>query len=73
MLDYYEFRLLPDFAGTALNTIITDAYMNVHYWEGLQLEVGKFKQPVSYEQLIQDRYVPTMERSMIDQLVPPAT
>jgi phosphate-selective porin OprO/OprP len=70
MLDYYEFRLLPDFAGTALNTIITDAYMNVHYWEGLQFEAGKFKQPVSYEQLIQDRYTPFMERSMIDQLVP---
>jgi phosphate-selective porin OprO/OprP len=70
MLDYYEFRLLPDFAGTSLNTMITDAYMNVHYWDGLQLEVGKFKQPVSYEQLIQDRYVPTLERSMIDQLVP---
>jgi phosphate-selective porin OprO/OprP len=70
MLDYYEFRLLPDFAGTSLNTIITDAYMNVHYWDGLQLEVGKFKQPVSYEQLIQDRYTPLMERSMIDQLVP---
>src|SRR5439155_23742992 len=31
---------------------------------------GKFKQPVSYEQLIQDRFVPTLERSMIDQLVP---
>ncbi len=70
MLDYYEFRLLPDFAGTTLPTIITDAYMNVHYWEGLQFEVGKFKQPVSYEQLILDRDVPTMERSMIDQLVP---
>ncbi len=70
MLEYYEFRLLPDFAGTALNTVITDAYMNVHYWEALQIEMGKFKQPVSYEQLIQDRYVPTLERSMIDQLVP---
>ncbi len=70
MLDYYEFRLLPDFAGTSITTMITDAYMNVHYWNGLQLEVGKFKQPVSYEQLIQDRYVPFMERSMIDQLVP---
>jgi phosphate-selective porin OprO/OprP len=70
MLDYYEFRLLPDFAGTSLNTIITDAYMNVHYWDGLQLEVGKFKQPVSYEQLIQDRYTPFLERSLIDQLVP---
>jgi phosphate-selective porin OprO/OprP len=68
MLNYYEFRLLPDFGGSA--PTITDAYLNVHYWDGLQFEAGKFKQPVSYEQLIQDRYVPTMERSMIDQLVP---
>jgi phosphate-selective porin OprO/OprP len=70
MLDYYEFRLLPDFAGSTISKSITDAYMNVHYWDALQFEVGKFKQPFSYEQLIQDRYVPTMERSMIDQLVP---
>ena len=68
MLDYYEFRLLPDFAGSS--PTITDAYLNVHYWDAFQFTVGKFKQPVSYEQLIQDRYVPTMERSMIDQLVP---
>jgi phosphate-selective porin OprO/OprP len=74
MLDYYEFRLLPDFAGISPPSMSTpavaDAYMNIHYWEGLQFEVGKFKQPFSYEQLIQDRYVPTLERSMIDQLVP---
>ncbi len=70
LLEYYEFRLLPDFAGNSGSTLITDAYMNVHYCDELQVEVGKFKQPLSYEQLIQDRYVPTMERSMIDQLVP---
>ena len=70
MAKYYEFRLLPDFAGTSVAKSITDAYMNVHYWEAFQLEAGKFKQPFSYEQLIQDRYVPMMERSMIDQLVP---
>ena len=68
--NYYEFRLLPDFAGTSVSKSITDAYMNVHYWDQLQFEVGKFKQPFSYEDLIQDRYVPTMERSMMDQLVP---
>jgi phosphate-selective porin OprO/OprP len=68
MFKYYEFRFLPDFGqGKA---VIQDSYMNVHYWDQLQFEVGKFKQPFSYEQLIQDRYVPTMERSMIDQLVP---
>ena len=70
MVKYYEFRLLPDFAGTSVSKSITDAYMNVHYWDELQFEAGKFKQPFSYEQLIQDRYVPTMERSMMDQLVP---
>ncbi|MGA2257643.1 MAG: porin [Thermoguttaceae bacterium] len=70
MANYYEFRLLPDFAGTTVSKSITDAYMNVHYWDALQFEIGKFKQPFSYEDLIQDRYVPTMERSMMDQLCP---
>jgi phosphate-selective porin OprO/OprP len=70
MYNYYEFRLLPDFAGTTVYKSITDAYMNVHYWDQFQFEIGKFKQPFSYEDLIQDRYVPLMERSMMDQLVP---
>jgi phosphate-selective porin OprO/OprP len=68
MYRYYEFRLLPDFGQG--QTVLQDAYLNVHYWDGLMFEVGKFKQPMSYEQLIQDRFVPTMERSLIDQLVP---
>jgi phosphate-selective porin OprO/OprP len=73
---YYEFRLLPDFSNgqspnnTTASTRIQDAYMNVHYWDCFQIETGKFKQPFSYEQLIQDRFVPTLERSLIDQFVP---
>jgi phosphate-selective porin OprO/OprP len=68
VLKYYEFRFLPDFGvGQAR---IQDAFFNMHYWDGFQVEVGKFKQPFSYEQLIQDRFVPFMERSLIDQLVP---
>lgn len=63
---YYEFRLLPDFGQG--QTRIQDAYLNVHYRDALQFEVGKFKQPFSYEQLIQDRFVPTVERSILDQL-----
>jgi phosphate-selective porin OprO and OprP len=65
---YWEFRFLPDFGNGT--TIIQDAYMNVHYWDCFEFEVGRFKQPISYEQLIQDRYVPTLERSLMDQLVP---
>jgi phosphate-selective porin OprO/OprP len=68
MFRYYEFRFLPDFGQG--QTRIQDAYLNVHYWDAFQLEAGKFKQPFSYEQLIQDRFVPTVERSLIDQLVP---
>lgn len=68
VLRYYEFRFLPDFGvGQAR---IADAFFNMHYWDAFQIEVGKFKQPFSYEQLIQDRFVPIMERSLIDQVVP---
>jgi phosphate-selective porin OprO and OprP len=65
---YYEFRLLPDFGQG--KTVIQDAYLNVHYINEFQIAAGKLKQPVSYEQLIQDRFVPTVERSIIDQLTP---
>src|SRR5262249_5790607 len=75
MDDYYEFRLLPDFSnaqgpGGPAQTRIPDPYNNSAYWDCFQIEAGKFKQPFSYEQLIQDRFVPTVERSIIDQLVP---
>jgi phosphate-selective porin OprO/OprP len=68
MFQYYEFRFLPDFGQG--QTRLQDGYMNVHYWDEFQLSAGKFKQPFSYEQLIQDRFTPLMERSLIDQLVP---
>jgi phosphate-selective porin OprO/OprP len=68
LLQAYEFRFLPDYGQG--KTVIQDSYINIHYWDEFQIEGGKFKQPVSYEQLIQDRFIPTVERSMIDQLVP---
>jgi phosphate-selective porin OprO/OprP len=68
LYDYYEFLLLPDY-GLG-KSVLEDAYLNIHYWDAFQFEAGKFKQPFSYEQLIQDRYVPTVERSLIDPFVP---
>lgn len=68
LLRYYEFRLLPDFGRG--ETRLQDAFFNVHYWDGFQFEVGKFKQPFSQEFLIQDRFVPFVERSIFDQLGP---
>jgi phosphate-selective porin OprO and OprP len=65
---YFEFRLLPDFGQG--KTTIQDAYLNIHYIDEFQIAAGKLKEPVSYEELIQDRFVPTVERSIIDQLTP---
>jgi phosphate-selective porin OprO/OprP len=76
VFSYWEYRLLPDFSNSQSNTNdvatprILDAYVNAHYWDAFQVEAGKFKQPFSYEQLIQDRFIPTIERSLIDQLTP---
>jgi phosphate-selective porin OprO/OprP len=73
---YWEYRLLPDFSNGQSNTVdvatprILDAYVNAHFWDEFQVEAGKFKQPFSYEQLVQDRFIPTVERSLIDQLTP---
>jgi phosphate-selective porin OprO/OprP len=73
---YYDFRLMMDFSqkqsptNTQAIEIIQDAYLNVHYWDAFQFEAGKYKQPIGYEQLIQDRYTPFIERSMFDQLLP---
>jgi phosphate-selective porin OprO/OprP len=68
LFQYYDFRFLIDFG--AGQTRLVDGYLNVHYWEAFQFTAGKFKQPFSYEQLIQDRFTPFVERSLIDQVVP---
>jgi phosphate-selective porin OprO/OprP len=68
VFDAWEFRFLPDFGQGQAH--IQDSYLNIHYWDYFQLTVGKFKQPVSYEEMIQDRFVPTLERSIIDQIMP---
>ncbi len=68
LFQYYEFRLLPDFGNGKV--VMQDCFLNIHYWDEFQFMVGKFKEPVSYEQLILDRFVPTLERSIIDQLMP---
>ena len=68
VFDYFEFRLLPDFGQG--QSRIQDSYLNIHYVDWFQIQAGKFKEPVCYEELIQDRFVPTLERSLIDQIVP---
>jgi len=64
-----EFRILPDFGQGKV--VMQDAFANLHYFDSFQVEAGKFKEPVSYEEAyVQDRFVPTVERSIIDQITP---
>ena len=46
MANYYEFRLLPDFAGTSVSKSITDAYLNVHYWDAIAIRGGQVQATV---------------------------
>jgi phosphate-selective porin OprO and OprP len=68
VFEHWDFRFLPDFGQGQAR--IQDCFLHVEYVDWLQFTVGKFKQPVSYEELIQDRFVPTVERSIIDQVMP---
>ena len=64
-----EFRVLPDFGNNKV--VMQDCLANLHYFDWLQVMGGKFKEPVSFEEaFVQDRFVPTVERSIIDQITP---
>lgn len=68
LFDHYEFRLVPDWGNN--RSVIQDAYLNIHHLDEVQLQIGKFRPPVGYERLIRARFMPTYERSMLDQLIP---
>jgi phosphate-selective porin OprO/OprP len=75
---YFDYRLMLDFgantSGTSANTgnngMLQEAYINVHYWPELQLQVGKMKPPVGLERLQSDVNVSFVERAHPTQLVP---
>ena len=43
----YEFRFVPDWGNS--RSVIQDAYLNIHYFDELQFQVGKFRPTVGYE------------------------
>jgi phosphate-selective porin OprO/OprP len=63
-----DFKIMPDFAGNALN--LFDAYVNVHYWPELQFQAGKFKPPVGLERLQSATSLMFVERGAPTLLVP---
>lgn len=71
----FEYYMQTDFASgitssTTNNSFLQDAYLNVHHWDALQLQAGKFKEPVSMEVLPLDQYLWFLERGFPTELAP---
>lgn len=65
---YFEFRLLPDFAGSTL--VLQDAYVEAKYWREIAVRAGKFKTPYGIERLQSATAITFIERALPDNLVP---
>jgi phosphate-selective porin OprO/OprP len=67
LASYYDFRIMPDFGGGAAT--LYDAWGNIHYWDQLQLKIGKFKEPVGIERLQEDKWLFLLERGLPSDLM----
>ena len=65
----FDFLFVPDFGGSSAPQIY-DAALNYRYSPALQLEAGKFKTPIGFEQLQADRDLFFNERALPTDLVP---
>jgi len=63
-----DFLFVPDFAGS--QTVVFDAYADVHPAPFLRLRAGKFKTPLGLERLQADVDLPLMERALTQNLTP---
>lgn len=63
-----EFETTADFAKST--TVMTDYWVNLNYWEQVQLKFGQFKMPMGMEELGSSRFINFQERSMAMSLVP---
>jgi phosphate-selective porin OprO and OprP len=66
--DEFEYRILPQFNDN--NVRLLDTYINWHPQDSLQFRVGKFRLPFGFEPLIQIRQLPTIERSLLEPILP---
>jgi phosphate-selective porin OprO and OprP len=65
---YFAFKVMPDF-GNGTSTI-ADAYFDLRFSPKFRVRTGKDKTPVGYELLMNDAYLPFLERSLASGLVP---
>lgn len=71
----YDYYMQEDFgalnsATTTNNSLLQDAYVNIHYWPQLQFQAGKFKEPVGLEIQPADASLSFVERGYPTELVP---
>jgi phosphate-selective porin OprO/OprP len=68
LAERFEFRLMPDFAGSSL--VLQDAYVDHKFAPWAVLRGGKFKTPYGIERLQSATALTFIERSLVDNLVP---
>lgn len=73
--DRFDYRLMLDFGSqaslsSANNALLQDAYVTARLWPELQLQAGKFKEPVGLERLQSGANMLFIERAFPTQLVP---
>jgi phosphate-selective porin OprO and OprP len=68
LFDHYDFRLVPDFAGSRL--VLQDAYVDIRYGDAVKLRFGKFVTPFGLERLQGQTSTVFIERGLPSQLAP---
>ncbi len=73
--DKFDYRVMLDFGAqtslsTANNALLQDAYVTARLWPELQLQAGKFKEPVGLERLQSGANLLFIERGYPTQLLP---
>lgn len=68
LAERFEFRVLPDFAGSSL--VLQDAYLDTKFVPAAVFRTGKFKTPFGIERLQSATALQFIERSLADNLVP---
>lgn len=68
LFDFFDFRLLPDFAGSRV--VVQDAYVDLRTSDALKVRFGKFKVPFGLERLQAETATLFAERGLPTQLAP---
>lgn len=65
----FEFKLQADFADDE-SLLLRDGFVNIHAKDVVQVMAGQFKAPFSQEEYQSSKYMPFVERSMVNNIVP---